>query len=368
MKKFLVFLPLALLLIAGLAPAADFDGDSRDDVAIFRPSSGLWAVRGVTRVYFGGSGDEARPGDYNGDGISDIAIYRGTSGLWAVRDVTRVYFGQSSDTSIQGGGGERTYDYVVKAGDGADLERALESTVYDSVFIPAGDYYVSDPLTVSHVTQITGESRQQVIISLDSNTYLTIGASAIGCTIEKITVQNGGGSGIGNFYIVASKVTVRDCRSRYSSFDGFVYTSGASFVTFDNCLAEYAGERGFQGNSSVRTSRLIGCASIDSGTPTSSDIGFGDCYNLSNCYAEGEYSGYTGCYNITASIAYNCSYFGFSYCYGLSSCQVLGAGNTLYGINQSENLSACRVSDCDVNEYNGCDYYYGSGNHSNSCN
>jgi len=37
--------------------AADFDGDGKGDIAIYRPSSGLWAVRGITRVYFGRSGD-----------------------------------------------------------------------------------------------------------------------------------------------------------------------------------------------------------------------------------------------------------------------------------------------------------------------
>ena len=135
-----------LIFLMGLESlmAADFDGDSRDDVAIFRPSSGLWAVRGVTRVYFGSSGDAARPGDYNGDGISDIAVFRPASGLWAVRGVTRVYFGGSSDTPLQGGGGQRLYDYVVKSGDGDDLVAALESDTYHSVFIPAGEYSVNN--------------------------------------------------------------------------------------------------------------------------------------------------------------------------------------------------------------------------------
>ena len=36
---------------------SDFDGDGTADIAIFRPSSGLWAIHRVTRVYFGGSGD-----------------------------------------------------------------------------------------------------------------------------------------------------------------------------------------------------------------------------------------------------------------------------------------------------------------------
>ena len=64
---------ISLIVIAGwsfgpVSLAADFNGDGRDDIAVFRPSIGLWAVRGVTRVYFGGSGDNPVPADYNHDG------------------------------------------------------------------------------------------------------------------------------------------------------------------------------------------------------------------------------------------------------------------------------------------------------------
>lgn len=370
MKQIAAVVLAVLFLFPVIVTGADFNGDSRDDIAIFRPTSGLWAVRGVTRVYFGSSSDEPVAGDFTGDGIADIGIFRSSSGLWAIRGATRVYFGGASDEPVSGGaGGQRLYDYVVKAGDGDDLEQALESTTYDSVFIPSGTYTVSDPITVTHVTQITGESRRKVIITFSGTSYLAIGSGATGCTIEKITVQNGGFTNIGNFYIVASYVTVRDCRSRYSTTEGFQYTSGAAFVTFDNCVAEYAAEAGFRGESTVRSSRLIGCISIDIGTMTGFDIGFENCNNLSNCYVDGEYSGYTGCTNIATSIAYNCTNYGFSGCHGLSSCQVLGANTTLYGMDNCDNLSACRVEECDVNEYNGCEYYYvGSGWHDNSCN
>jgi len=80
----------------------DFDGDGTSDIGIFRPASGLWAVRSVTRAYFGGADDLIVPGDYNGDGTSDIGIFRTASGLWAIQGVTRAYFGGASDLPVPG--------------------------------------------------------------------------------------------------------------------------------------------------------------------------------------------------------------------------------------------------------------------------
>ncbi|MDP8275518.1 MAG: DUF1566 domain-containing protein, partial [Candidatus Euphemobacter frigidus] len=103
MKRGAMVLVAVLGLSLGLVcPAADFDGDGIGDIAIFRENSGLWAVRGVTRVYFGGTGDSVVPGDYSGGSPDQIAIFRKASGLWAVRGVTRMYFGGSSDTAMPG--------------------------------------------------------------------------------------------------------------------------------------------------------------------------------------------------------------------------------------------------------------------------
>lgn len=97
MKRILFVIALAFLLIGSVSIAADFNGDGTGDIAIFRASSGLWAVRGITRLYFGSPGDMPVPGDYNGLGRDSVAIFRDTSGLWAAQGVTRVYFGGSGD-------------------------------------------------------------------------------------------------------------------------------------------------------------------------------------------------------------------------------------------------------------------------------
>lgn len=78
----------------------DLNGDGTPDLTIFRPDRGLWAVRGITRVYFGGGEDLPRPGDYTGDGTDGMGIFRPGSGLWAARDVSRFYFGSISDQPI----------------------------------------------------------------------------------------------------------------------------------------------------------------------------------------------------------------------------------------------------------------------------
>ena len=80
----------------------DFNGDGTSDVAIFRDSSGLWAVQGITRLYFGTTGDDPIPGDYDGDGTTDIGIFRNASGLWALRNISRIYYGSTTDEPVPG--------------------------------------------------------------------------------------------------------------------------------------------------------------------------------------------------------------------------------------------------------------------------
>ncbi len=80
----------------------DYDGDRTTDIGIFRPASGLWALRSVSRIYFGGAADETVPGDYDGGGTWSVGIFRPTSGLWAVRGTTRIYFGGSADIPVPG--------------------------------------------------------------------------------------------------------------------------------------------------------------------------------------------------------------------------------------------------------------------------
>jgi hypothetical protein len=80
--------------------AGDYDGNGTGEIGIFRRASGLWAIRNLSRLYFGRSDDEAVSGDFNGDGMADIGVFRDSTGLWAVRDLTRRYFGAADDKSV----------------------------------------------------------------------------------------------------------------------------------------------------------------------------------------------------------------------------------------------------------------------------
>ena len=108
MKRICIIVVLVAMgfIPVGLSPAFDFNGDGADDIAVFRPSTGLWAVRGVTRSYFGTWNDEPAVGDYDGDGADEIAIYRATTGLWAIQGGTRAYFGSAGDLPIGSSDGD----------------------------------------------------------------------------------------------------------------------------------------------------------------------------------------------------------------------------------------------------------------------
>jgi FG-GAP repeat len=60
---------------------ADFDGDGKSDIAVFRSSEGIWYISpSNTGVQWGGIGDIPLVGDFDGDGKSDFAVFRPSEG------------------------------------------------------------------------------------------------------------------------------------------------------------------------------------------------------------------------------------------------------------------------------------------------
>ncbi len=99
--------------VAGLAIPkirnADFDGDGKSDVSIFRPDAGLWYYLNSSNgsaggVAFGAPGDIPVPGDFDGDGKTDTAVFRPADGVWHLLTKAGVYtsraFGSPGDVPV----------------------------------------------------------------------------------------------------------------------------------------------------------------------------------------------------------------------------------------------------------------------------
>lgn len=104
--------------------SADFDGDFRTDLSVFRPSTGIWYITNslnstIRQQQFGLNGDIPTPEDYDGDNISDIGVFRPSNGVWynfrsSNNTVGINQFGLNGDIPAQGDfDGDGRADYAV---------------------------------------------------------------------------------------------------------------------------------------------------------------------------------------------------------------------------------------------------------------
>ncbi|MEO7505738.1 MAG: SBBP repeat-containing protein [Pyrinomonadaceae bacterium] len=83
---------------------ADFDGDGKSDLSVFRPATGAWynllsGVNQTSAINWGSNGDRIVPGDYDGDGKTDLGVFRPSTGTWYVLRSTAGILTQSWGTT-----------------------------------------------------------------------------------------------------------------------------------------------------------------------------------------------------------------------------------------------------------------------------